>query len=548
MPVEKNSSLFPKLDERMIARLASFGQERRTKTGEILFDVGQRNVGVFVILEGTVEILSLSGSHPSVIVAHEPGEFTGEVNLLSGRPSVVRGLTPQPSRLIEIDRLGLREVVQTDPELSEIFLRTYMLRRAYLVANSTGDSVLIGSNHSSDTLRIKEFLARNGHPYAYLDIDRDAGAQELLDQFRIKPSDVPVLIGHGDKLLRNPTNAEAAAYLGLNPEVEADAIFDVVVVGAGPSGLAAAVYAASEGLRVLVVEGSAPGGQAGCSSKIENYLGFPTGLSGQDLADRALVQAQKFGAEISVARPASALACMGQPLRLETSDGPIQTRSVIVATGAEYRKLPLPELARFEGVGVYYSATNVEAQLCEGDEIVIVGGGNSAGQAAIFLSGHASHVHLLVRGRGLSETMSRYLIRRIEDSRSITLKPFTEITALSGNGHLEKVCWHNSQNRESEEHPIRHVFLMTGAVPSTAWLKGCVSLDDKDFIKTGPDLTPEDLVSKSWPLRRAPYLLETSVPRVFAVGDVRSGSVKRVASAVGEGSIAVQLLHRVLAE
>lgn len=548
MAVEKNSSLFPKLDERMIARLAAFGRERQTNANEILFDVGQRNVGIFVILKGSVEILSLFGNHQSLIVAHEQGEFTGEVNLLSGQPSVVRGITPQASRLIQIDRLRIREIVQTDPELSEMFLRVYMLRRAYLVAHSAGDATLIGSNHSSDTLRLKEFLARNGYPFAYLDIDRDAGTQELLNQFSVKPRDVPVLISSGNKMLKNPTNAETAARLGLNAEIEADAIFDVVVVGAGPSGLAAAVYAASEGLRVLVVESGAPGGQAGCSSKIENYLGFPTGLSGQELADRALVQAQKFGAQISVARPASALTCIGHPLRIETAEGPIQARSIIIATGAEYRRLPLPDLGRFEGVGVYYSATHVEAQLCGGEEIVVVGGGNSAGQAAVFLSGHASHVHLLVRGPGLSETMSRYLIRRIEESQSITLRPFTEITALSGNGHLEKLTWRNSNIDKTEEYPIRHVFLMTGAVPSTAWLKRCVALDDKDFIKTGPDLTPEDLGSTNWPLRRAPYLLETSLPHVFAVGDVRSGSVKRVASAVGEGSIAVQLLHRVLAE
>jgi thioredoxin reductase (NADPH) len=549
MAAQTNEQMFPKLGEAEIARLAAFGKERRTEAGEVLFEPGDTSVNLYVVLEGDIEIVSPSGKSDELVVLHEPGEFTGEVNMLSGRPSLVRGRTRVPSRLLELDSESVRRIVQTDSALSEIFLRAYMLRHAELIASGLGDLLLVGSNHSAGTLRLKAFLGRNGIPFAYLDVDRDASAQELLDQFAVKLDEIPVLICRGRNVLRNPSNAETAACLGMNQDVDEASVYDVLVVGAGPSGLAAAVYAASEGLCVLVLETSAPGGQAGCSSKIENYLGFPTGVSGQDLADRALMQAQKFGARVTVARGATALKCTREPFVVELADGGVaQARSVIVATGAAYRKLPLENVARFEGVGIYYGATNVEAQLCQGEEVAIVGGGNSAGQAAVFLSDRVKHVHLLVRGPGLSDTMSRYLIRRIEDSPAITLRPFTEITAIQGNGHLQQVCWRSAKSDAPEAHPIQHLFLMTGAAPNTAWLGGCLTLDDKKFVKTGPDLTPDDLVAVQWPLKRPPYLLETSLPRVFAVGDVRSGSVKRVASAVGEGSIAVQLLHRVLAE
>jgi len=549
MAIEKNEQMFPKLGETEIARLRPFGQERLTEAGEIVFKPGDTNVNLYVVLEGDIEIRSASGKTDDVVVLHEPGEFSGEVNMLSGRPSLVIGLTTQPSRLLEIDSANVRRIVQTDSAISEILLRAYMLRHAELVARGWGDLLMVGSNYSADTLRLKGFLSRNGYPYRYLDVDRDTSGQELLDQFGVKPNEIPVLICRARNVLRNPSNMEAAACLGMNVEVDEASVYDVVVVGAGPSGLAAAVYAASEGLNVLVLENSAPGGQAGCSSKIENYLGFPTGISGQDLADRALVQAQKFGAQVTVARGAVALKCTAQPFVVQLDEGAtVQGRSVIIATGAAYRRLPLENLSRFEGVGIYYGATNVEAQLCQGEEVVIVGGGNSAGQAAVFLSERVRHVHLLVRGPSLSDTMSRYLIRRIEDSPAITLRPFTEITAIEGNGRLQQVCWRDAKTNQTESHAIQHVFLMTGATPNTAWLDGCVALDGKQFVKTGPDLTAEDLAAAQWPVKRSPLLLETSLPRVFAVGDVRSGNVKRVASAVGEGSIAVQLLHRVLAE
>jgi thioredoxin reductase (NADPH) len=547
-PDDSRHQTFPKLDSVQIARLMPFGKHRRTTAGEILRDVGAPVNSFFLLIEGSIEIVNPTSTGVITIVTHEAGEFTGEVDVLLGRNSLIRMQTPVASELLEIDRSELSRIVQTDAELSEIFLRAFILRRTYLITNSVGGVVLVGSSHSAGTLRLRAFLTRNGHPHTYVDVERDDGVQELLDHFHIQVTDVPVLIC-SETVLRNPTNAEAAACLGFNAGIEDGSVHDLIVVGAGPAGLAAAVYAASEGLNVLVLETSAPGGQAGSSSRIENYLGFPTGISGQDLGARAFIQAQKFGANVAIARVATKLKCTRNPFAVELADGSVvEGNSVIVATGAEYRKLPLDNLAKFEGSGIYYGAGFVEAQFCQGEEVAIVGGGNSAGQAAVFLAGRVKHVHLLVRGPGLAESMSRYLIRRIEESPTITLRPFTEIESLDGGEHLERVGWRNSQTGEGEVRDLRHVFLMTGASPNTAWIQGCLSLDECLFIKTGSDLAAEDLAAAKWPLRRGPHMLETSVPKVFAVGDVRSGSVKRVASAVGEGSIAIQLIHKVLAE
>ncbi len=350
-------------------------------------------------------------------------------------------------------------------------------------------------------------------------------------------------------MLKNPSNAEVAECLELNASIDEQAVRDVIVIGAGPAGLAAAVYAGSEGLSVLVVESNAPGGQAGSSSRIENYLGFPTGISGEDLAARAYSQAEKFGAEITIARSAQGLVCERRPYRLEVADGvTVGGRTVVIASGAEYRKPEIPELARFEGAGVYYGASHLEAQRCEGEELVIVGGGNSAGQAAVFLARTASRVTVMVRGAGLSESMSRYLIARIEETPNIRLRVRTQIVALSGEGHLERVTCVDDATGDRQTHDVRHVFMMTGAKPNTDWLRRCVTLDEKGFIKTGVDLTADELLAAKWPLARRPYLMETSLPGIFAVGDVRSESVKRVAAAVGEGSTCIQLVHRVLGE
>jgi thioredoxin reductase (NADPH) len=539
---EQLDAMFPKLDDAQIARLAAFGVARRAQPGEILFDQGDAQHGVFVVLDGSIEIVSVAKCEEEVIRVLERGTFSGEVNQLSGRRSLVQGRVRESSFLLELDRANLRRIMQADAVLGEKFLRAFLMRRVYLIAHSVGDAVLIGSSHSSDTLRIRAFLTRNSHPHTYIDVERDPDVQEVLDHFAIRIEDIPVLICRGELVLRNPSNSEAAACFGLNAGIDDASMYDLIVVGAGPSGLAAAVYGASEGLNVLVVESQAPGGQAGSSSRIENYLGFPMGISGQELASRAFVQAEKFGAHIAVARGASAIKCASSPYTIELNDGgSVQGRSIIVAAGAQYRKLNLPNLAQFEGAGVYYGATPVEAQVCDGEEIVIVGGGNSAGQAALFLAGSARHVHLLVRGPGLAETMSRYLIARIESCPNITLLPWTEIESLEGNGHLERVRFRDVKTGTSELHEIEHLFLMTGAHPNTEWLNGCLALDDKQFIKTGADLGSE------WPLTRDPHLLETSVPGVFAVGDIRAGSLKRVAAAVGEGSMAVQFVHKILA-
>jgi len=541
---EHLGAMFPTLNDAQIQRLASFGARRPAQPGEILFDQGDDSHGVFVVLEGSIEIIGISNSHETVLRTLGPGSFTGEVNQLSGRRSLVRCRAREASVLVELSRTCLHRLMQTDATLGEIFLRAFMLRRVYLIANSVGDAVLVGSNHSGDTLRLKAFLSRNGHPYTYVDVERDPDVQTMLDHFGIRLEDVPVLICRGDLVLRNPSNSEAAACFGLNAGIDEDAIYDLVVVGAGPSGLATAVYGASEGLSVLVLEGNAPGGQAGSSSRIENYLGFPTGISGQDLAGRAFIQAEKFGANILIARTARALRCERLPYAIELDGGGlVHGRTIVIAAGAQYRRLDLPKLAQFECSGVYYGATLVEAQVCANEEIAVIGGGNSAGQAALFLSGFARHVHLLVRGRGLTDTMSRYLISRIDACPQITLRPWTEVEALEGDDHLEQIRWRDAKSGVTETRPIRHLFLMTGADPNTGWLRGCLALDDKQFIRTGAS----DL-GAVWPLRRPPYLLETSLPGVFAVGDIRAGSIKRVASAVGEGSMAVQFIHKVLVE
>jgi thioredoxin reductase (NADPH) len=538
---------FPTLTPEQVERIAAHGRVRQIRAGEVLVQPGDQIVPFFVITTGGIEIVRPSSANETLVALYGPGQFTGEVNMLSGRPALLQVRASEAGEVIEVDREQLLALVQTDSQLSEIIMRAFILRRVELIAHGLGDVVLLGSNHCSETLRVKEFLTRNGHPYSYIDLDRDDGVQDLLDRFHIAAADVPVLICRGEVVLRSPTNQQIADCLGFNEGIDQTQIRDVVIVGAGPAGLAAAVYAASEGLDVLVLETNSPGGQAGSSSKIENYLGFPTGISGQALAGRAYTQAQKFGAQVIIAKGAKQLACDRMPYAVEIDGGPrVPARTVIIATGAAYRKPSIENLPQFENAGVYYGATFMEAQLCRGEEVVVVGGGNSAGQAAVFLAQTAKRVHMLVRAKGLAETMSRYLIRRIEQNPAIILRTNTEIVALEGSNHLESVRWRDHQVANIETHDIRHVFLMTGAVPGTKWLEGCVSLDVKGFIKTGPDLSPEDLAAAHWPLPRAPHLLETSLPGVFAVGDVRGGNIKRVASAVGEGSIAISFVHQAL--
>jgi thioredoxin reductase (NADPH) len=541
--------MFPTLTPAQIARIAARGRRRPIQRGEVLVEAGAQIVPFFVVTAGQIEIVRPSGATEDLVAVHEPGQFTGEVQMLSGRRALVRARASKSGEVIELDREHLLALVQTDSELSEIIMRAFILRRVELIAHGFGDVVLIGSSHCSGTLRVKEFLRRNAHPFSYVDLERDADVQALLDRFHVGINDVPVLICRGEIVLRNPGNQEIADCLGFNAAIDDTQIRDIVIVGAGPAGLAAAVYGASEGLDVLVLESNAPGGQAGSSSKIENYLGFPTGISGEALAGRAYTQAQKFGAKMVIANSATQLSCSRKPYTIETDNGRhIPTRTVIIATGAEYRKPSLENASAFEGAGVYYAATGMEAQLCLGEEVIVIGGGNSAGQAAVFLAQTAKHVHMLIRSNGLAESMSRYLIRRIEENPAIDLHTHTELSALEGKNHLERVLWRNKQDGTSEAHDIRHIFFMTGAAPATQWLDGCVVRDAKGFIKTGPDLSQDELTAAHWPLGRAPHLLETSLPGVFAVGDVRSGSIKRVASAVGEGSITIAFVHQALHE
>jgi thioredoxin reductase (NADPH) len=544
----RDEQLFPTLKQWQIERVAAHGRVRRAERGELLAEVGDRHVHIFVVNSGEIEIVQ-PGDSETLVALFRPGQFTGEMSMLSGRRGLLRVRMKEAGEVIELDRDHLMAMVQTDAELSEIFMLAFIYRRVALVNRGFGDVMLLGSSHSPGTLRVKEFLSRNGHPYSYVDLDHDDGVQSLLDRFHVAVDEVPVLICRGDAVLRNPTNAEIAECLGFNEDIDATHVRDVLIIGGGPAGLASAVYAASEGLDVLVLESNAPGGQAGSSSRIENYLGFPTGISGQELATRAITQAQKFGAQMIVAKVVRQLLCDRKPFAIESDDGlRVSARAIVIASGARYRRLPIENLSKYEGAGVYYGATHVEAQLCGGDEVIVVGGGNSAGQAALFLAETARRVHLLVRGDGLEDSMSRYLIRRIEESPVIAFRPHTEIQALDGVDHLENVTWRNNKSSEVETHRIRHLFTMAGAIPNTSWLKGCVAMDAKGFIKTGPDLSPEDLKEAKWPLQRPPHLLETNLPGVFAVGDVRAGNVKRVASAVGEGSITISFVHKVLHE
>jgi thioredoxin reductase (NADPH) len=547
--VDAHTQAFPVLTPNQIDRVRALSKVRPVKTGDILFSPGDTNVPFFVLLSGAMEVVQPDLAGERVIATHAAGEFTGEMTMISGHRSLALGRVNKPGEFLELSAAGLRALITKDAELNEIFMRAFILRRLELIRRGLGSVVLLGSRYSAHTLRLREFLTRNGQPYTYVDLDTDKTSQELLDQFQITPQDIPVIICNVSRtVMRNPSIQKLADCLGLNAEIDDSHIRDLIIIGAGPSGLAAAVYAASEGLDVLVIETGFPGGQAGSSSKIENYLGFPVGVSGQELASRAITQAEKFGAKMLVAREVVRLDCDKRPYKVVLDDGnALATRAVVIATGAQYTKPQIPGLERFEAQGIYYGATYMEAQLCEGEDVVVVGGGNSAGQAAVFLSQTAGKVYMLVRSSQLSDTMSRYLIQRIETNPSIELHYQTEIVGLEGNGHLERVSWQDKNTGEISVHDIRHVFIMAGASPRTDWLRGCVALDNKGFIVTGRDIAPTVSPQDPRPVN-IPQMLETSLPGVFAVGDVRSGNVKRVASAVGEGAIAIHLVHRALAE
>lgn len=546
---DSGPQIFPELTAAQIERIRPSGKVRQVKPGEILFRPGDRTVAFFVVLSGALEIVQPDLVGERLITVHTSGAFTGELTMITGRPALVLGRVTEPGEFLELSLHGLRSLIARDSELSEVIMRAFILRRLALISHSFGNVIILGSRHSADTLRLREFLGRNSHPHAYIDLDTDKTSQELLDRFSVKLEEIPVVICDGRTVLRNPSSQQLADWMGLNVTVDGGEAKDVIIIGAGPAGLAAAVYAASEGLDTLLIETEAPGGQAGSSSRIENYLGFPTGVSGQELATRAIHQAQKFGAHMMVARSIVKLECERHPYKVVTDDADVlSARTIVIATGAQYNKPKIENLRRFEGQGVYYGATYIESQLCEGEDVIVIGGGNSAGQAAAFLAQTARKVYMLVRSNSLAETMSRYLIQRISENPAIELRLNSEIVHLDGDTRLERVQWIDKTTGETSTQEIRHVFIMAGASPRTEWLRGCVALDDKGFILTGRDLVNSAANDVAWTLARAPQLLETSLPGVFAVGDVRSGSVKRVASAVGEGAIAVHLVHRALAE
>jgi len=542
---ERHDQMFPVLDKAQIetARRFASGEARRFAPGEFLFTIGERNAPTWLVLEGGIEVHRRDGlDHEVPITTHAPGQFSGEVSQLAGRATIAAGRAgPQGCTALPFDAAHLRALIVGSAEVGEVIMRAFILRRVALIQEGGGaGSVIVGLRGSPELVRLEGFLSRNGHPFIVLDASADEQAHAIVERFGVQPDELPIMICPNGTLLKRPTDSQAAICLGMTPDLDPKVVYDVAVVGAGPAGLAAAVYAASEGLSVLVLDQRAFGGQAGASARIENYLGFPTGISGQALAGRAFTQAMKFGAVIAIPVEVTHLDCgdsqrrPGDLLRVGlTMGGPMQARTVVIASGARYRRPDIPNLATFEGAGVSYWASPVEAKLCEGEEVVLVGAGNSAGQAVVFLAPKVRRLHLVVRGPGLEASMSRYLIDRIHALPNVQLHVRTEVIALEGDRTMGLVAatFRDRTTAATRTVPLRHLFLFIGADPNAAWVKGCVALDHKGFVLTGSSALP----------------LETSVPGVFAIGDVRAGSTKRVAAAVGEGAAVVAQIHSVLA-
>jgi thioredoxin reductase (NADPH) len=529
---------FPRLSEQQLLALEAQGERRRVRQGEVLYREGDERCDFYVVLEGQVAILEGYGGAVRVVAVHGPRRFLGELGLLTGQAAFLTAVAVEPGEVLVVPVERLRELVSQDAAFGDLVLRAYLIRRSMLIELGAGFRI-VGSRYSPATRRLREFAARNRLPHRWIDLEKDKEAEALLRQLGVAPEETPVVIWRGEQVLRNPSNAELARAIGLPAPRPGGAVCDLVIVGAGPAGLAAAVYAASEGLATVTLDAIATGGQAGTSPRIENYPGFPSGISGSELTERTVIQAEKFGARISVPAEATALEQRDGHHLVRLDDGPaVEGRTVVVATGARYRKLAVPRLEEFEGTSVHYAATHVEAQLCHGDPVAVVGGGNSAGQAAVFLTRHAARVSLLIRGSDLGRSMSRYLADRIERTPGIEVLRHTEVRELVGEGTLEAVGVQDNRTGGRRSLKARALFVFVGAEPHTRWLGDRLALDDHGFVLTGADAVRDD--------GRQPLLLETSLPGVFAAGDVRSGSIKRVTSAVGEGAMAIRLAHEYL--
>lgn len=533
---------FPRLSDAQLELLARHGERRAVRLGDVLYQEGQPSCDFYAILDGKVAIVEGYGVDNDVIGVHGPGRFLGELNLLTGETVYVSAVVAQPGEVLVVPVGEVRKVVSQDPALGDLILRAYLLRRSMLIEVGAGLRI-VGSRFSPDTRRLREFAARNRLPHRFIDLEKDGAAEALLCQLGIRPEETPVVIWRAESVLRNPTNAELAKAIGIRSPAT-PAVNDLVVVGAGPAGLTAAVYGASEGLKTVVLESVAPGGQAGTSPRIENYLGFPSGISGSDLAERAIIQAEKFGALITVPAEATGLSAGSGRYVIALDDGTsVAGRAVIIATGVRYRKLPVARLGEFEGSSVYYAATQMEAQLCAGDPVVIVGGGNSAGQGSLFLARYASKVYLVAREPDLTVSMSRYLIDQVERHNKIEVLLGKEVRELVGQGGvLEAVVVEDRGGGDRRTLEAKAMLVFIGAEPHVGWLGDDVALDGHGFILTGPDAASARTGDHS-EATHPPVVFETSLPGIFAVGDVRSGSVKRVASAVGEASMAVRLAY-----
>ena len=527
---------FPRLSDAQMDALAAHGDRRSIRPGDVLYREGDRDWDFIVVRDGAVAIVEGYGGEERVLARHGPGRFLGELSLLTGQPAFLTAVATEPGEVIAVPAPRLRELVAHDPTLGDLILRAYLIRRSLLIEAGAGLRI-VGSCHSPEARRLREFAARNRLPHVWIDVEKDGAAEALLRGLSIAPEETPVVIWRGTEVLRNPSPAELARVVGLHAPREIEEVCDLLVVGAGPAGLAAAVYGASEGLVTIAIDAIATGGQAATSSRIENYLGFPSGIAGAELAERAVIQAEKFGADIRVPGEAAGLEPRGGHHAVTLGDGTaLLGRTVLIATGARYRRLEVPRLEDFEGAGVYYAATPVEARVCRGVPVAVVGGGNSAAQATLFLSRHATGVRLLIRGGDLAANMSCYLADRIERDPRVEVRLRTEVRELLGDDELEGLVLEDLATGRREEVEVSALFVFIGADPHTAWLAGRVALDDRGFVLTGGDGLP-DVEG------RRPSPLETSVPGVFAAGDVRVGSIKRVASAVGEGAMAVRLVH-----